>query len=167
MKKVVLIIFLFLVVQPAFAQQSQGGSGEMYHQFDFWLGHWDVYIFGTDTLVGDSHIETIIDSVGILENYQSTTSGFVGKSLNKYNPATDRWEQYWIDNSGLTLYLSGGIVDGRMVMDDLETGDPENGFNRIAWEALDSNTVRQTWSISEDNGQTWNVIFDGEYKRKQ
>ncbi len=165
MKKLIFFLFL-LAARQIVAQPPQENSSQMYHQFDFWLGHWDVYTFSTDTLVGESRIESIIDSVGILENYQSTTSGFVGKSLNKYNPAQDRWEQYWIDNSGLTLYLSGGIVDGKMVLDDLERGDAEGGFNKIAWEKIDENTVRQTWSVSEDNGQTWSVIFDGEYKRK-
>jgi len=164
MKKILILICL-LAAQHVIAQPPNENSTHRYHQFDFWLGHWDVYKFGTDTLVGESRIESIIDSVGLLENYRAARGKYVGKSLNKYNPAEDRWEQYWIDNAGLTLFLSGGIVDGKMVLDDVARGDPDKGLNKVVWEKLDENTVRQTWSVSKDNGKTWTVIFDGEYKR--
>ena len=143
---------------------QQQNEKRMYHQFDFWLGHWDVYKFGTDTLVGESSIESIIDSVGLLENYTAKRSKYTGKSLNKYNPAKARWEQYWIDNSGLTLFLAGKIIEQKMVLDDTETGEAKNGFNKITWEKLNNNTVRQKWSVSKDNGKSWTVVFDGEYK---
>lgn len=164
MKNILILVFL-LAAQQISAQPPDENATAKYHQFDFWLGHWDVYKFGTDTLVGESRIESIIDSIGLLENYRAANSDYVGKSLNKYNPAKERWEQYWIDNSGLTLYLSGGIVDQKMILDDVERGDSTKGLNKIVWEKLDENRVRQTWSISRDNGKTWTIIFDGEYKR--
>jgi len=126
-----------------------------------------VYKYGTDTLVGFSQIESVIDSLGLLENYSVAKGKYLGKSLNKYNPARERWEQYWIDNSGLTLFLSGGLKEGKMVLDDVEHGDRDKGLNRIVWELLKSNTVRQTWSISKDGGLSWSVVFDGEYKPKK
>ena len=58
-------------------------------------------------------------------------------------------------------------VDGKMVLDDEEHGDTEKGLNRIVWELLKSNAVRQTWSISKDGGKSWFVAFDGEYKPKK
>ena len=164
MNKLLTIILLFSV-QIALSQSSVIAKRN-YHQFDFWLGHWDIYKFGTDTIVGESYIESVIDSVGILENYTAAQSKYRGKSLNKYNPVKNRWEQYWIDNSGLTLYLSGGIENNKMVMTDTETGDAEKGFNRIVWEKLAENRVRQTWTISKDKGKTWISVFDGEYKRR-
>lgn len=165
MKNTLLLFFLFASLQ-IMAQAPNEKSTIMYHQFDFWLGHWDVYKYDTDTLVGESFIESIIDSFGILENYSVVNGKYQGKSLNKYNPGKERWEQYWIDNSGLTLFLSGCIVDKKMVLDDLENGDPNTGFNRIVWENINDFRVRQSWYISKDNGVSWNLIFDGEYKRK-
>jgi hypothetical protein len=47
------------------AQQSLELKAK-YHEFDFLLGHWEVYKNGTDTLIAYSHIQSIIDSVGIL-----------------------------------------------------------------------------------------------------
>lgn len=164
MKNAILLLCL-LPLQQVSAQVNDDLK-EKYHLFDFWIGHWDVYKFGSDTLVGDSHIESIIDGFGLLENYQAERSPYAGKSLNKYNPAKEQWEQYWIDNSGLTLFLSGGISEGKMVLSDLEGGDPEKGFNKITWEKLDDQKVRQSWSISYDQGKTWSPVFDGEYRRK-
>jgi len=166
MKLISILLFLF-ATQQIFAQQNQQELSRNYHQFDFWLGTWEVYKYGTDTLVGHSRIESVIDSVAILENYSVAKGKYQGKSLNKYNPATQRWEQYWVDNSGLTLFLSGGLTDGKMVLDDVAHGNTEKGLNKIAWEKLSINSVRQTWSVSQDGGQSWSVVFDGEYRMKK
>lgn len=163
-----LILTLFILETPTImAQSSDPNLQEKYHQFDFWIGKWDVYKLDTETISGKSEIESIIDSIGILENYATVDGKYSGKSLNKYNPAKERWEQYWIDNSGLTLYLVGGIVDGKMILDDLQTGDPKNGFNQIIWQLLPNGDVQQTWNISTDNGQTWKTVFDGIYKKRK
>ena len=148
------------------AQKNMEDLMQKYHQFDFWLGSWDVYKFGTDTLAGHSHIESIIDGMGLLESYSGARGTFQGKSLNKYNPSRECWEQYWIDNSGLTLFLSGRLVEGKMILDDTDSGDKESGLNRIVWEKMPDHSVRQRWSISRDGGLTWTVVFDGEYKPK-
>lgn len=166
MKKL-LILFLLVAAPQVFAQQSSGDASEKSHQFDFWLGSWEVYRYGTDTLVGYSRIESVVDSLGLLENYSVTKGTYQGKSLNKYNPATERWEQYWIDNSGLTLFLSGGLLDGKMVLDDVEHRDASKGLNRIVWEEMENGSVRQSWSVSKDGGQSWSLVFDGEYRRAQ
>ncbi len=165
MKKLAILLILF-TAQQIMAQPSREELSLSYHQFDFWLGSWEVYKYGTDTLVGKSRIESIIDGQGLLENYSVTKGPYQGKSLNKYNPAIKRWEQYWIDNAGLSLYLTGGLVNGRMVLDDREHGDAEKGLNRIVWEKEQGGSVRQTWSVSKDSGLSWIVAFDGEYKEK-
>ena len=160
------ILILFILISPLMIS-AQGGQEELnqkYHQFDFWLGSWEVYKLGTDTLVGHSKIESIIDGLGLLENYTVVKGKYQGKSLNKYNPARECWEQYWIDNSGLTLFLSGVLTDGKMVLDDLEHGDKTAGLNRITWEKMENGSVRQTWNTSKDKGLNWSVAFDGEYK---
>ena len=164
MKKTCILIFIILT-QYIMAQEQNKDLKNMYHQFDFWIGKWDVYKFGTDTLAGTSNIESIIDGIGLLENYSTTSGTYTGKSLNKYNPAKNRWEQYWIDNDGLTLFLSGGIIDGKMVLNDSENSTDHKTINRITWEQLKNGSVRQTWELSNDNGKTWSVLFDGEYKK--
>jgi len=166
MKKIFILLFL-VAAQQLLSQQASEELTQKYHQFDFWLGTWEVYKYGTDTLLGHSKIESVVDSVGLLENYSVASGKYQGKSLNKYNQATQRWEQYWIDNSGLTLFLSGGFTDGKMVLDDVENGKTSAGLNRIAWEKINNNSVRQTWSVSQDSGLSWSVVFDGEYTMKK
>jgi len=164
--------FLFVIIiafhaSVAYSQSNPTIDVSKFHEFDFWIGEWTVYKYGTDTIAGYSKIETIIDGIGLLENYHIPNGQYSGKSLNKYNVATGQWEQYWIDNSGLTLHLTGGLQNGIMVMDDVTHGDKSQGLNRIEWSTEGINDVRQKWSTSSDGGTTWNVVFDGIYKRKQ
>jgi len=166
MQKIILLLFI-LNSQFSMAQINNKDLQEKYHQFDFWMGKWNVYKIGEEKVSGKSEIESIIDSVGILENYATPDGKYSGKSLNKYNPAKERWEQYWIDNSGLTLYLVGGIVDGKMILDDLQTGDAKAGFNQIIWQILPDGEVQQTWNVSMDDGKTWKTVFDGIYKKRK
>lgn len=165
MQKLLFILFL-LPATFCLGQNNPTPSGK-YHEFDFWLGSWDVYATGDEKIIAHSDIETIIDSIGILENYSILGGNYKGKSLNKYNPFTKKWEQYWIDNSGLTLFLSGGIIEGKMVLDDLTTSDGKNGYNKISWEKLANGYVRQIWEISNDGGKTWTISFDGEYRPRK
>jgi len=71
--------------------------------------------------------------MALLENYNALGSAYKGKSLNKYNPKSGKWEQFWVDNSGLSLYLSGSFSNGSMILDDVgnEAGNKE--YNRIVW----------------------------------
>lgn len=165
--KYILLFSLFLFSNSFMAQQSLTPPGKEYQQFDFWIGKWDVYKFGTENLAGKSHIESIIDGYGVLENYSVGEGKYQGKSLNKYNPVKQRWEQYWIDNTGLTLFLTGGFINGKMILSDEISGDPKQGMNQITWEKLANGTIRQTWNLSKDNGKTWTVLFDGEYRKSK
>jgi hypothetical protein len=40
-------------------------------------------------------------------------------------------------------------------------------LHRIRWEPRSDGSVRQLWEISEDEGATWGVAFDGRYTRKR
>jgi hypothetical protein len=161
------IFLLFLVTLPVSAQPAPSNLKPLYHQFDFWLGQWDVYKYSTDTLVGKSHIESIIDSVGLLENYRVTEGSYTGKSISKYNPAEKRWEQYWVDSAGLTLFMTGKLTDHKMVMNDAMHGEAQKVLNQIVWEPMENGSVRQTWSVSKDGGKNWTVVFDGEYRKRK
>ncbi len=164
-----LIFSLFLVLclgSNSMAQVQNDSLVALSHQFDFWLGEWDVYKTQTDTIVGDSFIESINDSTAIQEHYKAVGSPYKGTSLNKYNFLSGQWEQYWIDNGGLTLHLSGGLIDGKMVLENEMVYPQGKVTNRITWSYDDtSDTVRQVWEQGPD-GETLQVVFDGTYKRK-
>lgn len=136
------------------------------HEFDFWLGNWTVYKNGTDQIMGYNNIIPVIGGCGIQENWKSA-NGNTGTSLNKYNFAKDKWQQFWIDDSGGTLELEGAFADGKMIL----TGSiPANGqrpamVNKITWFKNSDGSVRQFWEQSKDDGKTWTPAFDGLYKK--
>jgi hypothetical protein len=133
--------------------------------FSFWIGDWEVYKTGTDAVVGKSKIEIILNGQAIQESYYSTGSSYSGTSLNKYVKDANRWEQYWVDNTGLRLYLIGNFSDGKMVLSDCETRKA-GPCNRISWWQKGKG-IRQVWEQSEDNGATWTIVFDGTYKSRK
>ena len=141
---------------------------EKFHEFDFWLGEWYVYNKGDDTIRAESIIQSVIDSFAIQENYQVLGNPYQGKSFNKYNPQKDQWEQFWVDNSGLSLFITGGLDEkGRMVMGN-ETIDSvgHKTWNEISWELLPDNSVNQIWKTKVEGG-AWRILFDGIYRRKE
>lgn len=171
MKKVKLILILTLVVTTlplsTNAQQAQPDpcSSEKVHEFDFWIGEWDVYKFGTDTIVGHNVITPVANGCALMENWAG--GGSVGNSLNKYNFAKGKWQQMWVDNSGGTLLIEGGYNDGKMIMENEQQRRDGKGVvkNRITWYNNSDGTVRQFWQQSIDAGKTWQVAFDGHYKK--
>ncbi len=155
------LLLLCFIVSQGFAQNV---SSNKYKEFDFWIGEWNVYKQGTDSIVGKSKIESIVDGMVIKETYHSTTSQYQGTSLNKYNPRIDKWEQFWVDNSGLSLHIVGNLVNGKMVLENQITSKKGTIFNKIEWQKNNDGTVRQTWYQSSDEGTSWKAVFDGEYR---
>lgn len=170
MKKSTCLIFLTLFLFSTTQMMSQNDAKTdliaKFGEFNFWIGDWNVYKFGTDTIVGLSKIESILNSTAIRETYESTRGKYKGTSLNKYNPRTKIWEQFWIDNGGLSLLIQGGIVDGKMVLANVEENEKGKTHNRITWTPNADKTVRQEWEQSAD-GEVWKKVFDGHYKPKK
>ena len=152
--KNIFLCLVFLIGNKMLSQEEN-------HQFDFWIGDWTVYKYGTDSLVGISHIKPILNHQSIEENYSSTLYPYSGKSYNTYNGKTKQWEQFWVDNSGMRLFLKGSLVDEKMVLTNCEL---DSICNKIVWTPLPNKRVRQEWQHSTDKGKTWQKVFDGLYK---
>ena len=138
-----------------------------HRQFDFWIGHWDVFGVNGD-LVGHSRIESVSDGCGISEHWTGAR-GSRGVSYNAWDPGSGQWHQFWVGNtSGDVLYLEGGIVEGSMLLQGVRrgavSGKPQ--LQRISWTPNADGTVRQHWQQSDDNGASWTTAFDGLYRRK-
>ena len=138
------------------------------HEFDFWIGNWTVYKNGTDTIVGYNEIKAVADGCSLLESYTSARGAYKGNSLNKYNSITGKWQQFWVDNGGMTLLIEGSYRDNKVVMEN-EDKTANGGIvnNRITWFKNQDGTVRQFWEQSADKGKTWSVVFDGLYKKRK
>lgn len=175
-KRILPLLILPLVL---FAQQSQPVPAAtpagpprgpqlppVNHDFDFWIGDWEVTVRATGKPAGHNKIEARHGGRVLVENY-TTPGAYTGMSLNGYDAGTKRWHQCWMDNGGLVLDLYGGLVDGSMVMTGETTRrDGTKQQERITWTPNPDGTVRQHWEQSPDGGKTWTTVFDGLYRRK-
>ena len=139
----------------------------LYHDLDFWVGEWDVYV--DNRLVGRNRVEKILDGCAIMEHW-SARDGVDGKSLFfvDYN---GHWVQVWVTQWART---PGGVKEKLMVTDAPEgtvryqgvVRHPEAGewLDRTTLIPNEDGTVRQVIEISEDNGETWNPTFDAIYR---
>ncbi len=137
-------------------------------QFDFWLGSWDVFgpagrQVGTNTI-------TALCGGSVLQEEWAGLGGVEGRSLNSWDALRGRWHQTWMDSTGSTLLLDGGIRDGVMVLEgSLPSAEDSGGveLHRVSWTPSDDGTeVRQFWESSADGGQSWLTVFDGRYRRR-
>jgi len=140
-------------------------SGARYHQFDFWIGEWNVTENGEPA--GTNSIQPIMGGCALQENWQGTgPGGMSGTSFNIYDQARDLWHQSWVDSTGTLLLLDGGMKNGAMVMQGERPATDGEGItiHRISWTRNADGSVRQLWEASPD-GQSWTVLFDGLYTR--
>ena len=134
-------------------------------QFDFWIGEWVVTARGNPA--GESRITRILDGCVILEEWTGRR-GLIGKSFDFFDASLGKWRQVWVDNKGNSLFLTGGIQGGSMVLEGSSVNQGQQVLNRITWTPNDStHTVLQTWETSKDEGSTWTTLFSGLYSKKQ
>ncbi len=142
-------------------------TSAQHHQFDFWLGEWDVFN-PAGKPVGHSRIDSIAKGCALLENWLGQ-GGLDGKSLNSYDAKDGQWHQSWVDSSGSRLELAGSFASGAMVLQGSAPVPGKPGvtvIQRITWSVNADASVRQLWESSQDGGKTWTVAFDGKYVRK-
>lgn len=145
---------------PALADKPAPCSAPEHHQFDFWIGHWEVFL-PNGNKAGENRIEAIEGGCALLEQWTGAR-GPTGKSLNIYDALRRVWHQTWVDSTGGLLVLEGQWLEGRMVLSS--SAQP---VQRITWSPQSDGSVRQVWESSKDGGKTWSTAFDGKYVRKK
>jgi hypothetical protein len=137
-----------------------------YHQFDFWVGSWEVQS-PQGQVLGHNDI-THEDEGCILQEHWASKRVEKGTSFNYYDSRDKQWHQIYFDNSGnMGSYppMAGGIKDGRMVFLTAATQTP---LYRWTFYPLDEigKKVRQWAESSNDGGKTWTTIWDSVYVRQ-
>jgi hypothetical protein len=167
----ILPLVLICLACRAFAQGPAAPSpppcsAAAYRQFDFWLGLWHVRNHEGE-FAGVNRIEAIDHGCALRETWSSGGGRYTGTSLNWYGP-DGRWHQTWVDSSGQQLELRGGLEGAAMVLEgQTPAADPKRPpvRQRISWQQLDADRVRQVWELSADEGKFWTTAFDGVYHR--
>lgn len=164
------LVLYILSASVVFAEEKKEKqkpcSGTKFHEFDFWLGEWNVTRVGNpESAPAKSKISRMNDCV-ILEEYEAS-SGYSGKSFNLLDSSTNEWQQFWVDNEGGYLYFTGHFENG--VLQFMSKGLDENRkpkWTRMLFSKLEGNKVRQYIEESQDNGMTWTKAFEGIYSRR-
>ena len=113
---------------------------------------------------GDDRITSELGGCAVFEDYAG--GGFVGRSMNTFDPSTGKWYQHWTDNSSVVLDLAGGPIPAGMLLEgDRPSRTGGTIHDRIEWTALSPGEVRQFWQFSTDGGPNA-VQFDGRYHKR-
>jgi hypothetical protein len=149
-------------------------TGPEYRQFDFWLGDWEVRN-ASGQVLGRNRISKRHGGCVVLEEWESANGGS-GSSFSFFDQPTRKWHQFWVDATGTNwlssdkagnpVTLRGELRDGAMMMASHPDTLPSIGQTRVKWRPLPEGGVRQTFESSSDVGKTWQVAFDGFYRKR-
>jgi len=135
--------------------------------FDFWVGKWNVYITGTNTLAGHSLVQVVSGGCALLENWESLGNASAGKSLN-FIDANNKWRQCWIGSypGGQQDFFDGEYRDTAMRF-TFTTTDAQGHklIGRFMFYNMGPDKVRQFNETSADEGKTWITTYDLTYLR--
>jgi hypothetical protein len=153
------------VVSASAGSSPVGCSEKGFHQFDFWIGEWDVFDFGGSAPVATATITPVQDGCGLREQYRGAEGGG-GESLTMYDPNTNLWRQAWVSNRGQIVIIEGGLHDGSITLSGPEYGGTAGRLVRGSWMPAEGGAVRETAERSEDAGHTWRPWFDIVFRRR-
>jgi len=133
------------------------------NQFDFWLGEWNV-TWG-EAGKGTNHIERILDGRIVQENFSAPD--LHGMSFSAYDLERGMWCQTWVDNNGTYLDFTGKFEDGRMILSRDALVKGQACKQRMVWYDIEENKLEWNWERSDDNGKSWQVLWQIHYTRKK
>jgi hypothetical protein len=171
--RILLVLLAVLVPLSASAQKKKAAapkgppcSSAPYRQFDFWLGDWEVQT-PKGTEAGENKVEKILDGCALRESWTSV-DGSHGSSLTSYDGGAGRWTQTFVDDLGMVLVLDGEFRDGKMTLSGHRAASRGSTMlNRIVWQKIEGDKIRQRWEQSSDDGKNWTLLFEGIYSRKK
>ncbi len=92
---------------------------------------------------------------------------YTGKSWSVYNPNSKMWQQTWVDDKGRYISLTGGMTDGKMILNTPERTTPSGKMqSRMIFYNISANSFDWDWQSSTDEGAAWKSNWKIHYKRK-
>ncbi len=145
-------------------------SSPQIHQFDFWIGDWN--LTWNDTSHGTNHVERIFGNCTVQENFSDPVSKYFGKSWSVFNANYQIWQQTWVDSQGGYIDLTGGMKGDSMVLNTAERIVPlsisPSGkmISRMVYFHIKPQSFDWSWESSIDGGTSWKNNWLIHYKRK-
>lgn len=133
-----------------------------WHQFDFWIGEWNVSDPGGKPL-GVHSITRDLEGCVLRESWTGE-HGNKGTSVNFYIPASEQWHQVWTDDSSEITHSVGELRDGAMRFRAEGFGDADGIHHHRTLDFVPNpdGSVRK-WFQDSDDGTTWTTTVDGIY----
>jgi hypothetical protein len=152
------VLLTTLVLTASVRAQSPPAacSTPEYHQFDFWVGDWEV--LGGGKPVAHVVVDKILNGCVIRERY-SEPQGYEGQSFNIYDAGRHYWRQTWMTNRGKFLAIRGNLQGGSMVLFGTDYDSTPPRLVRGAWKPVKGG-VEEIAITSTDDGKTWTTWFD-------
>ncbi len=162
-----LVSFLILNAAPVVAQTlpPAGCDTTQGHQFDFWVGKWEVFPKAAPTRkVADSLIEKLYAGCAVRENWMPL-KGPGGGSFSAFVASEGGWRQTWISTGGFADF-KGGFDGKSMIITGVwpQPGHPTQQ-TRMTYTPLPDGSVEQAGETSDDNGKSWQPSFDFIYRK--
>jgi hypothetical protein len=143
------------------APPTFGCPGPEFRQFDFWVGQWEVTVQGNPA---GTNIITREEQGCLIHEHWTGAKGGTGQSFNFFDASTRQWNRS--QSTPSSLRLSGTFADNQMRLTGVAPGpDGKPQQQRLTFFKNADGTVRQLWETSSD-GSSWQVAFDGLYRRK-
>lgn len=135
--------------------------------FDFWVGHWDVFL--ADGRKAGSNVIAKTESGCLLVEHWTGAGGSSGTSMNYFDPVAAQWVQVWVSGDRTIIDIRGGLHQGSMLLVGTikDAANPDGARFRGTWTLLDDGRVRQFFEQSTDAGATWTPWFEGFYVKQQ
>ncbi len=144
-------------------------------QFDFWLGEWDLVSrfkqgdgTWTEEKATDS-VRAVLGGCALYQEWQGTVAGQAvhGISLTSYAPDQRQWQQAWSDDSGPTLYVfTGGMEGDRMVLSRQVAVGGKPAVRRQVFSNIQPDGFDWVYEQSADGG-AWTPMWTIRYTRKR
>jgi hypothetical protein len=151
------LMLTLIMALPVCAQSSAPVcTAAEYHQFDFWVGDWEVLDAGKP--VAHVVVDKILGGCVVRERY-SEPKGYEGQSFNIYDAGQHYWRQNWMTNRGKFLEIRGNLEGGNMVLSGTDYDSAPPRLVRGTWKPVKGG-VEETAITSTDGGKTWTTWFD-------
>lgn len=179
MKAHVAAAALLLLAQPAAGAEPASGTTPAaptvvptcataeYRGLDFWIGRWRVET-PKGELAGNSHVEVALGGCVLLEHwtglYLDTGRVQKGLGVHRYDVATQRWRQAWVDETPSTADSIGRQEGDRIVYESLAGAG--GARRRMTLAPIGDGRVEQRGERWDATAGTWQTTFHLVYQRE-
>ena len=134
-------------------------------QLDFWLGAWEVTSPALGRL-GMYRISSILNGSAVLKEWTGA-DGRSGLGVLFYSHDEGKWRGYDVDENHGRSDLSGGLVNGAMILEYVDRDTAAGARQRYRWPVIKTNELQQVREISTDGGTQWAVEYEFALLRKK